>query len=261
MKYGLITIPLVPVRSNDSELAEMTTQLLFGEIVKISEVRDSWLQIENISDNYTGWVNRKMISIISESQYQALTAQKAIRLTRPYSIIYNIHLNESMFIPAGSVIYDLDGEEFLVGDAKWTLIDPLPFLQLPLQSHEIPQLAHQFLNAPYLWGGKTMFGIDCSGLVQQVFAMSGYLLPRDASMQVESGVTVDFITESQPGDIAFFENAESQIVHVGIIMDDGKVIHSSGKVRIDSIDSQGIRLENGEYTHQLRVIKRVAGAI
>lgn len=257
MIHGLVTVPLVPLRTSNDETAEMATQLLFGEMVEMIEENNSWILIRNLKDNYIGWVNRKMIQPISESQYATLSAQNSMLVSRPYTLIYNSLLNQSMVIPAGSIIYQPDGADFNLLDESWSLIEPLTSMDKPVASYDIPRIAQQFINAPYLWGGKSIFGIDCSGLVQLVFAIGGHWLPRNASQQVAHGKTVDFITEARAGDLAFFENATNQITHVGIVLDGGYIIHASGKVRIDSIDTQGIKSANGEYTHQLRVIKRL----
>mgnify|MGYP001812336606 CR=1 FL=1 len=118
--------------------------------------------------------------------------------------------------------------------------------------------ALQYLNAPFQWGGKTPFGIDCSGLSQMVYKINGYSLPRDAEEQAAQGDVLSFVEESEPGDLAFFDNNEGVITHVGIIMKNNYIIHAHGKVRIDRIDQTGIfNSELGAYTHKLRVIKKI----
>ena len=120
------------------------------------------------------------------------------------------------------------------------------------------QTAFLYLNAPYLWGGKTPFGIDCSGFTQMVYRLNGYYIPRDASQQAKIGEPLSFIEESEVGDLAFFDNEEGQIIHVGIIMENNYIIHAHGKVRIDRLDHLGIlNIDTGRHTHKLRVIKKI----
>lgn len=260
MKYGIISLPLVPVRFEPFETSELTSQFLFGEVLEILEVADKWLYVRNLSDNYTGWVARGMVRILSMETFYELSDIQDYKITKPYSIIYNQRADQTMLIPGGSKVYNLAGDEFLFGDERWCLIEPYTPLATPVQAFQITSLAMQYLNAPYLWGGKSILGIDCAALVQVVYAMAGISLPRDAQVQVDFGKTVDFITESVSGDLAFFEDEHSEIVHVGILADTSKIIHASGWVKIDNIDSQGIiSSENGEYTHKLRVIKRIIG--
>jgi len=118
--------------------------------------------------------------------------------------------------------------------------------------------AMMYLNSPYLWGGRTPFGIDCSGFSQMVYRLNGVDLPRDAHEQAEVGTTLSFVEESESGDLAFFDNNEGKIIHVGIILDSNSIIHASGKVRVDKIDQQGIFNQNsGIHTHKLRLIKKI----
>ena len=123
---------------------------------------------------------------------------------------------------------------------------------------ELIKTAFMYLNAPYLWGGKSPFGIDCSGFTQMVYKLNGYKLLRDASQQSKQGDALSFIEESEPGDLAFFDNEEGNIIHVGIMMEDNYIIHASGKVRIDRLDHLGIyNSEANRHTHKLRVIKKI----
>jgi len=258
MNYGIISLPLVPVRFEPSELSEMTTQLLFGELLEILEVTEKWLFVKNLSDNYTGWIDKNSVRLISNDTYIELTQTSNCKITKPYSIIYNQKTDETMLIPGGSTVYDLNGDEFKLGDERWCMIEPYTPIPMPVKAFQIINLSRQFLNAPYLWGGKSVLGIDCASLVQIVYSLAGINLPRDAQDQVEFGKTVDFITEALPGDLAFFENEQNEIVHVGILTDTSRIIHASGWVKTENIDSQGIiSSTNGEYTHRLRVIKRI----
>jgi len=123
---------------------------------------------------------------------------------------------------------------------------------------ELIKTAFLYLNAPYLWGGKTPFGIDCSGFTQMVYKLNGHKLLRDASLQATQGEALSFIEESEPGDLAFFDNNEGLITHVGIIMQDNYIIHAHGKVRIDRLDHSGIyNVDSRTHTHKLRVIKKI----
>ena len=101
-------------------------------------------------------------------------------------------------------------------------------------------------------------GMDCSGFSQVVHRIVGNDLPRDASQQVELGDTISFVEEAQAGDLAFFDNEEGNITHVGICLGGGDIIHASGSVRIDKLDHIGIfNADKGTYSHKLRVIKRI----
>ncbi|MGE3825539.1 MAG: C40 family peptidase, partial [Bacteroidia bacterium] len=159
---------------------------------------------------------------------------------------------------AGSTLPAYEHGKLYVGDEEFSFDGEITH---PL-SDSIPALVSEyatvFLNAPYLWGGRSVFGIDCSGFTQVVFKMAGIQLKRDAYQQAEQGITLSFVEEAQTGDLAFFDNEEGKIVHTGIVLSQGKIIHASGKVRIDKLDHQGIyNHDTKKYSHKLRLIKRV----
>jgi len=255
---GIITIPLVPLRESDNERSEMTSQLLFGECVEILETRERWLLVCNLSDNYSGWVDRKMIQILSKKEELPMLEKMHNCVSYPLIECCKVDSDEKIILPGGSNLFNLEGAELKI-DGKSYLINPLdlPYTE-EISGDYLISLAKRYLNAPYLWGGKTILGIDCSGLVQVVFSICGIQLARDASQQVESGIVIDFLSEAKAGDLAFFENAEGKIIHVGILLNSQKIIHASGWVKIDTLDSQGIiSAQTGEYTHKLRVVKRI----
>lgn len=255
---GIITLPLVPLRVSESELSEMCSQLLFGERVEIIEVGERWLFVRNRSDNYSGWVDRKMIQIISPEEDQRLNFAPSYCVTVPYLNCDKVSSKQKILLPGGSILPAYSQGRCKIGKEIYqiSLPDTVNLQETP--SGKIIRLALQYLNAPYLWGGKSILGIDCSGFIQVVFAMFGIQLGRDTSQQVESGKVIDFLFEAAAGDLAFFENAEGKIIHVGLLLSAGTIIHASGSVKIESIDSQGIiSSQTGEYTHTLRVIKRL----
>ena len=120
----------------------------------------------------------------------------------------------------------------------------------------IQQLSKAWLNAPYLWGGRTPLGVDCSGFTQVIFKLIGIDLPRDAWQQAQCGQAVKKFSQSQPGDLAFFDNKED-IVHVGIILENGQIIHSSGKVKLNLINKKGIINASGKLINRFRAIRRI----
>jgi len=247
---GIVALPLVPLRQNDSDRSEMTSQLLFGEQVEILETRDKWLLVRNIADNYTGWVDRKMVQHINEEKNTDFYCINVAIVE-----CYTKEKTETVLLPGGSKV---NGNEIIIG-GKSFIIDPINFkFSYDRSAERLISLAKQYLNTPYLWGGKSVMGIDCSGFVQVIYDMLGIQLPRDDYQQAECGKVIDFLTEAQTGDLAFFENTEGKIIHVGIILNSQQIIHASGWVKIESIDGQGIiSNQTGEYTHKLQVLKRI----
>jgi gamma-D-glutamyl-L-lysine dipeptidyl-peptidase len=251
--FGLCNLANIPLRLEPSDRSELVSQVLFGEHFSILEQQPKWSKIQLAFDDYQGWVDNKQFQIITEEQYNQLSKDGIVLnndlieyITSPSNLLIPITLGASLsFLNHDSINVDsfsFEGLKTSGQKPKENLIDT----------------AFMYLHSPYLWGGKTPFGIDCSGFTQMVYKLNGYILYRDASQQANQGEALSFIEESQPGDLAFFDNEEGNIIHVGIIMADNYIIHASGKVRIDRLDHLGIyNAETNRHTHKLRVIKKI----
>ncbi|RDK85292.1 C40 family peptidase [Marinirhabdus gelatinilytica] len=248
MKYGLCNLSIVPLRLEAADTSEMVTQVLYGETFKVVEQRKKWSRIRLFFDTYEGWIDNKQFVLIAEEDYHTLNKQKP-RLVSDLVGMLTTEENMLLALPLGC---NVAAASYLKHISEGTYVS-----EKQPKAH-IVDTALLYLNAPYLWGGKTPFGIDCSGFTQMCYKLNGYKLLRDASQQATQGEPLSFIEESEPGDLAFFDNTEGDITHVGIIMKDNYIIHAHGKVRIDRIDHTGIfNYEQRQHTHKLRVIKRI----
>ncbi len=256
MNFGVCALSIVPVRNSASDKSEMISQLLFGEVVEILEKKGSWAKIRCSWDNYIGWIDANQIKLITPSEFKLYSNNHScsLELVQPA-------ISDDYYLPItlGSNLPNYDGLRFSINGSSFTfsgqVITPLA---ISPNTELVLKIARRYLYAPYLWGGRSPLGIDCSGFTQVVFKLVGINLPRDTYQQVENGELIDFIEQSQEGDLAFFENKKGNISHVGIILPEDQIIHASGQVRIDKIDHYGIYNEEKEkYTHRLRVIKRV----
>ncbi len=258
MKYGITEIAIVPLRSPPSEGSEMLSQLLFGEWFEVLIERSNWTKVKLFHDGYEGWIDTKTISFITHEKYEQLCSDKKVSVvSEPFLEIEN-QKHERFYLPGGTTLPYHNGNQFEVSGNNFTIIGKTP-VKFTATDNQLPVvLAMQYLNSPYLWGGRTPWGIDCSGLTQTVYRILGISIPRDASKQVQAGTTVNLLSEAKPGDLAFFDDNNGHIKHVGIIAENGKIVHASGKVRIDNIDHNGIfNTDRHIYTHNLRVIKRI----
>jgi hypothetical protein len=260
--FGINLNSLVPMRTTASEQSEMCSQLLFGEAVAVLEKNDTFMLVQNLMDNYKGWVDVKMITPLSDKIATLLNEDDLAVINKPIANCFIESKNENIVLCGGSLLpfYLLEKESFELGNNTYHISSNQ--VNMPLtksfSGNDMLSVAFMYLNSPYLWGGKSPLGIDCSGLVQVVLSICGKKFPRDASQQVEQGSLISFLPEARSGDLAFFENAEGRISHVGILINNNQIIHASGRVKIESIDAQGIINEQtGNYSHRLRVIKRI----
>ncbi len=252
MKYGTTDVAVVPLRSTASEAGEMLSQLLFGECFEILIVRQNWTKIKLSHDGYEGWIDTKTITAISKEEYTKQIDSQSLIVSEPFIKVF-CETNGWFFLPAGCCLPHVDGNSFTLAEKKYTLEKPLDCTVL-----SATETAMQYLNSPYIWGGRTPWGIDCSGLTQTVYRILGMNIPRDANKQVGAGESINMLFEAQAGDLAFFDDKNGNITHVGMLLGNGKIIHASGKVRIDIIDHNGIyNSERKLYTHSLRVIKKI----
>ncbi|MGZ3754218.1 MAG: C40 family peptidase [Mucilaginibacter sp.] len=251
MEYGICNLAIIPMRAEPNERSEQVSQLLFGEAFEIIEWTDNWVKIITSIDNYTGWIGRLQFIMLGHMAYRQLK-QKPARLTHgPVTQAWKIIDNSVLYLPVGSSLSFLKGTTCHIGDEKFEIIGDIG------KNDQLDFVAKSFLNAPYLWGGRTHFGIDCSGFTQAVFRLKGIDIKRDASLQAEQGKLITSLDKGKLGDLAFFANAEDKITHVGILLNKEYIIHASGKVKIDRIDDKGIYSEQLQrYTHNLNVIKR-----
>jgi hypothetical protein len=248
MKYGICNLSMVPLRAEAADSSELVTQVLYGELFKVLESRKKWSRIRLAFDGYEAWIDNKQFLFIEEDNYKHLSKQTPI-FSEDLVDMVTTKDKQILSIVLGS---SLNGLDFLNHDFEGSSV------QEKFSKENLINTALLYLNTPYLWGGKTPFGIDCSGLTQMVYKINGYPLKRDANQQVEQGEALSFIEESEPGDLAFFDNPEGDITHVGIIMKDNYIIHAHGKVRIDRLDHTGIfNIQTNLHTHKLRVIKRI----
>jgi gamma-D-glutamyl-L-lysine dipeptidyl-peptidase len=241
------------MRSEPSHKSEMVSQQLFGEKSFVIEKKGDWVKIQLRFDGYQGWVQQSHVVPIDEDIFNK--NDKGLTQEWINEVDYNGHI---MYVPMGSAV-----SAFKNGMAFWRK-NSVHFKgktwepeEVKINAKLIKQIAFKFLNTSYLWGGKSVFGIDCSGYTQMVYKFLNYSLPRDAWQQAEQGAAVNFLQEAHCGDLAFFDNEEGRITHVGILLNENEIIHSAGKVRIDKIDTEGIlNLETKQRTHKLRIIKR-----
>ncbi len=258
MKYGICHLSVVPCRKEPSDRSEQTTQLLFGETIKVYEKRKSWYRIKTSTDNYECWIDEKQFLWIDQKEHEALNSNKPTVVTDFAQLILAKENNEPITLLLGSTLPNYRGEKLKVANKSWHYQGEQRNTKTVLPKTSIKDFAMLYLNAPYLWGGRSPFGIDCSGFVQMVYKLIGIILPRDAYQQAELGSKLSFIEEAEEGDLAFFDNEEGKITHVGIILANNNIIHASGQVRIDKLDHQGIfNKDLNDYTHHLRLINKI----
>ncbi len=248
--FTIISLPLVALRAERSEKSEMVSQLLFGQQVEILEEKEDWFFIRNLTDNYEGWVSASCLHKKHFTQTEHHFSNRLV-LKSSYTLCTKLSNHEKILLSGGSLVPQPQKGQFRLLEETYQLDN------WDNQKTTITQLALQYLNSPYLWGGKSIMGIDCSGFVQVIFSMLGKEIPRDAFQQAKAGKTIHFLSQAKSGDVAFFENKEHNIVHVGILINPNQIIHASGSVKIEPIDQQGIiSLSTKKYTHYLRIIKR-----
>ncbi|MGJ8593832.1 MAG: NlpC/P60 family protein [Aquaticitalea sp.] len=248
MQYGICNLSIVPLKLEPSDTSELVSQVLYGEFFKVLEQRKSWSKIRLAYDKYEGWIDNKQYAEISIEDYDSLKAS-VLKSSSDLVEFVQDEDDKLLTIPLGST---LNGLHLLKHQYEGE------FMEGVKPKQDLIETAFRYTNAPYLWGGKTPFGIDCSGFTQMVYKLNGYKLLRDASQQATQGSALSFIEESEPGDLAFFDNEEGRIVHVGIIMENNYIIHAHGKVRIDRLDHSGIyNVDRRQHTHKLRVIKKI----
>ena len=255
--WGICQLTLIPLRKEPAERSEMVSQLIFGETVEILGTKDKWSHVRTHFDNYKGWVTSKMLSVLDEEEFNNYQSGSKVYLKEAVCMVSRTETRLPVSYLAGGSTLVEENNQLILGHHILGF-DHEAALFRPGSEIDITGTALKFLNAPYLWGGRTIFGIDCSGFTQIVYKMNGFILPRDAHQQAELGTTVQSVGEAKPGDLAFFENEKGQITHTGIILKNAEIIHSSGKVHIDKLDQRGIfNLEANEYSHKLRIIKRI----
>ncbi|SDG75421.1 C40 family peptidase [Psychroflexus sediminis] len=246
MLYGICPLSVVPVRAEANDTSEMVTQLLYGDHFEVIETQSKWIKIRIAFDGYEGWLDKKQAFEIDANKFKILNDEH----TYSTDLLSLMTTTTSQLMPV-CIGSSLQATSFL--DHQFDGATNQGF-----SKHDLVETAMLYLNSPYLWGGKSPFGIDCSGFAQMVYKISGIPLFRDASEQAKQGQALSFIEESEPGDLAFFDNEDGKIIHVGIMMKDNYIIHAHGHVRIDRIDHSGIfNVDTGRYSHNLRVIKTI----
>ena len=248
-------VSVAPVRREPFDTSEMVTQLLFGELCEVIDKKNQWLKIKILFDDYEGWINSNQVLAISDIEFGHFSQQVSY-VAEPFGLF--VSDNQPFPIAIGAEVHHLDENHIFELTPNHKFIVEEDLIEGKQPKSRVIELAFKYINTPYLWGGKTTYGIDCSGFTQMVYKLAGCTLPRNAFQQAQTGEVLSFIEEAEAGDLAFFENQEGKIIHVGFILPDNKILHAHGKVRIDNLDYTGIfNSDLNRYTHQLRFIRRI----
>ncbi|MBN1185927.1 MAG: C40 family peptidase [Bacteroidales bacterium] len=255
MSQAISLLSIVPIRKSPSDISEMVSQLLFGETCRIVKEDKNWLGIVTNYDDYSGWIDKKMVTLTEDGNFNM---DSKMIVKQPLLYIINDKTNSGQWITAGSELYNVseDYTSFSIGPYSYKIKEFSNITKVSVKN--IIKDALNYINAPYMWGGKTIFGIDCSGFTQMVFKINNDKLPRDSRDQYDVLSNEIQLQDAQPGDIAFFSKNGQSISHVGLIMSPDKIIHASGCVRIDALDAKGIyNSELQRYTHNLLAVKKM----
>jgi cell wall-associated NlpC family hydrolase len=254
--FGICLLSTIPIRSKPAERSEMGSQLLFGETYQVIDEQEDWVKIQCTWDKYRGWIRNNQFEEVEKEEFQKIEESSAFTLETSQPAVAR-----EFYIPIlmGSTMPQFDGINFKVKEERYTYsgqaIQPdetKPSTQLAVR------IARKYLYAPFLWGGRSPFGVDAPGFIQIIYKMMGVKMARSAAMQAKRGKLIHFVEKAQEGDLAFFENERNKIIHVGMVLGESKIIHAMGRVRIDTLDHYGIfNTETNHYTHKLRLIKRI----
>ncbi len=259
MSYGLCNLPVIPLRAEPSHRSEMVSQVLFGESFKVLDFKDSWLYVRLAYDDYVGWIEADQSTEIPEDFFESVSNTKQyVTGLSSHSVCLKLGLEEMINLLPGSTLPFLDDTKFEINDQEYLYLGESSIPLVDRFYDSLEETAHFYLNSPYLWGGCSLFGIDCSGFTQLVYKHLGVRISRDAKQQVNEGTLVFSPQQAKQGDLAFFDNDQGEVSHVGIILDQAEIIHASGRVKVDRFDDQGIFCnQTQKYTHRLKVIKRI----
>lgn len=253
MTHAVCIVPVAPIRKFADHASEMTSQLLFGEYCIITEtVKEGFAKIIVKHDGYEGWCLLQQLTVITSELFNTTTDILADAWVN--KLVCN---KTDMYVPFGSSLPGYKDGNIILGNHFFVADSAYNRVAVSNTESSIQNIAFKFLNTPYLWGGRSVFGIDCSGFTQMLYKVLGIALFRDARQQATQGVVVDFLQQAQCGDLAFFDNDTGDIIHAGMLLNDHEIIHASGKVQVDDIDSGGIiDRSTGQRTKKLRIIKR-----
>jgi cell wall-associated NlpC family hydrolase len=256
--YAVCNVYAAPLRASATHRAEQTSQLIFGECVEVLEKSDrGWSRVKCAWDNYEGWCSTSQLHPIDRSSYRKGARFLAVG---PSDKLISEEAGE-MPLPFGAGLWGYKSGAIATGPAQGAFKGKKAAVSnLSLTPAAVIAAAQTYRNAPYLWGGRTRAGIDCSGLIQMAFKLGGLATPRDAWQQAEAGQPVDFLQNARPADVAFFDNDEGRIVHVGLLLDSDTILHATetaGRTVVDKIDGEGIvSILLRKRTHRLRLIRR-----
>ena len=254
--YAINFATIVPIRSDHADGSEIMTQMLFGDTFEVLDTYKQWKYIKTTYDQYEGWIDEKVVLSLSKDDFKRINAQDKFFTT---DIVSEVIFPKSgrFLLPMGSVLPDFDPEKLTLKMGEETGVLMGNFTTGKHSKSQILEWAFTYLNSPYLWGGKTHFGLDCSGLTQMAYKIGGYDLLRNAKDQATQGVTIK-LSEAEPGDLAFFTNDKGKVIHVGFLLGDGTIFHSHGNAHIDPVDEKGIWSNKFQrYSHRLSEVKRI----
>ncbi len=247
---------IVPIRAEAADESEIMTQLLFGDTFEVLKTENQWNYIRTSYDNYEGWIDEKVILPITDEKYQSLNKKLSYYTS---DILSEVTFEKSgkFLLPMGSVLPEFNPDDNTVKMGDETGIFKGNYITGIHDKDKVLELAFTYMNAPYLWGGKTHFGLDCSGLTQMAYKICGHHLLRNAKDQAKQGTPIK-LEDAEPGDLAFFTNSKGKVIHVGFLLGNGKIFHSHGNAHIDPIDEKGIwSLQFKRYSHRLSGVRRI----